>query len=334
MQKPYDLMKGKRVFITGGLGFIGSNIARRCVELEADVTLLDACSGPYGWNFENIKGIEKDVHFVKGTILDREIVNSLLQDKDIVFHMAAQVGREISMEDPQLDAQVNCTGTLNVLEASRHQTIMPKIVFAGSRGQVGEPEYLPVDEKHPDNPTDIYGINKLAAEKYCLLYHHVYDLPVTSLRLNNVYGPRCQMHANFYGILNWFMANAMQDEPITVYGEGKQTRDYVYVDDVVDAFIRAALMPVTNGQVYYIGSGVETVFIDMVKAIVDAVGKGEIIYVPFPESREKIDITKFVVTTKKFENDTEWKAYVDLKEGVTITYDYYENCLDKYLDRK
>lgn len=332
-QVDYQKLRNKKVLITGGLGFIGSNIAHRCVAFGAEVTLLDACTGPYGWNHENILEIKDQVTFVKGNILDRPLLNSLVENKDIIFHMAAQVGREISMEDPQLDANVNCTGTLNVLEACRTQAHMPKIVFAGSRGQVGEPVYLPVDEKHPDNPTDIYGINKLAAEKYCMLYHHVYDLPVVSLRLNNVYGPRCQMHANFYGILNWFMSNAMQNQLITVYGKGSQTRDYVYIDDVVDAFIRAAIVVETSGEVYYIGSGVETIFIDMVQAVVQAVGKGEIVHIPFPESREKIDITKFVVSTEKFHQATGWTSAVDLKTGVEQTFAFYKNRFDKYLNR-
>ena len=326
-------MKHKQVLITGGLGFIGSNIAARCVREGARVTILDACIEPYGWNPFNIHEIRNEVEFIRGDVRDKALIHSLMKDKDVVFHMAAQVGREISMEDPGLDADINCLGTLNVLETARAMETPPVILFAGSRGQVGEPVYLPVDEKHPDNPTDVYGINKLAGEKYCLLYHHVYDLPVVSLRLNNVYGPRCQMHAGFYGILNWFMSNAMQGKPITVYGEGTQTRDYVFVDDVVDAFVRCAAVPETYGEVFYVGSGVETVFLDMVKTIVRAAGKGEIVHVPFPESREKIDILKFVVTTQKLEKATGWKAQTSLQDGVEKTAAYYKRNLQEYLKR-
>jgi nucleoside-diphosphate-sugar epimerase len=324
----------KNILITGGLGFIGSSIAHRAVALGGRVTLLDACLEPYGWNPVNIREIEQQVRFIKGDIRDRQLIARFTKESDIVFHMAAQVGREISMEQPALDTEVNCIGTLHLLEAARSMQSPPKIVFAGSRGQVGEPRYLPVDENHPDHPTDVYGINKLAAEQYCLLYHHVYDLPVTSLRLNNVYGPRCQMHAGFYGILNWFMSNAMQGKPITVYGKGSQTRDYVYIDDVVDAFIRSATASETNGRMYYVGSSVETVFIDMVREIVRAVGKGEISHVPFPASREKIDIKRFVVSTQKLEQDTGWKAKTDLRAGIGKTYSYYESRLREYLDRE
>lgn len=328
------LFQQKNVLITGGLGFIGSSIAHRLTSLGARVTLLDACLHPYGWNLANIREIEKQVRFIEGDVRDRSLIGSLVRESDFVFHMAAQVGREISMEQPALDTEVNCTGTLNVLETARAMQIPPKILFAGSRGQAGEPQYLPVDEKHPDHPTDIYGINKLAAEQYCMLYHHVYGLPVTSLRLNNVYGPRCQMHAGFYGILNWFMSNVMQDKPITVYGDGAQTRDYVYIDDVVDAFVRAASVSAMDGQVYYVGSGVETVFIDMVREIVRAVGKGEITHVPFPESREKIDIKRFVVTTRKLGQACGWKARTGLRTGIEKTALYYESRLNDYIQRE
>lgn len=329
-----SLLKGKKILITGGLGFIGSSIAHRCISEGADkVVLVDACLEPYGWNQANINGIEKDVEFILADVRDRERMETLVDGQDIVFHMAAQVGREISMESPHLDTDVNCNGTLNILEAARKAKTPPKILFAGSRGQVGEPIRLPVDESHPDHPTDVYGINKLAAEQYVLLYHKVYGLPCVSLRLNNVYGPRCQMHAGFYGILNWFMANVMQDKPITVYGEGSQTRDYVFIDDVVDAFVRASVTESCDGQVYYVGSGVETVFIDMVREIVSAVGKGEIVHVPFPESREKIDIKRFVVSTEKLNKATGWQASVDLKQGVEATAEFYKQHLQTYLNR-
>ena len=327
----YYSLKDKSILITGGIGFIGSSIAHRCVDLGAKVTLLDACLEPYGWNFANIREIDNQVRFVKGDVRDEKEIDKLVPEAEIVFHMAAQVGREISMEDPKLDADINCMGILNILETARQMDSPPKIIYAGSRGQVGEPVYLPVDEKHLDHPTDIYGINKLAAEKYLLLYHKVYGIPVVSLRLNNVYGPRCQMHAGFYGILNWFMSNAMQGRPITVYGEGSQTRDYVYIDDVVDAFVRSAITDAAVGEICYVGSGKETVFLDMVKEIVRAVGKGEIVHVPFPESREKIDIKRFVVNIEKIQTLLGWRPTVDLSEGVARTYSFYKERLSQYL---
>jgi UDP-glucose 4-epimerase len=327
-QIDYGSLENKKVLITGGLGFIGSSIAHACVRHGAKVTLMDACIEPYGFNLANIEGIKGDVEVVKGDVRDRALLKQLVPSRDIVFHMAAQVGREISMENPELDVDINCNGTINVLEANKGGSA--KIIFAASRGQIGEPVYLPVDEKHPQNPTDVYGINKLAAEKYLFLYSHVYGFPVVSLRLNNVYGPRCQMHAGFYGILNWFMANAMNGKPITVYGEGKQTRDYIYIDDIVDAFVRSAISDRANNETFFVGSGVETVFVDMVKEIVRAVGKGEITYIPFPESREKIDIKRFVVTCEKIEKALGWRAQVSLAAGIDATAAYYAKHLDAY----
>lgn len=324
-------LKNKKILITGGLGFIGSNIAQQAVRHGGRVTIFDACLRPYGWNPANIKEIEKEVRFVRGDIRDYDALAEQVKTHEIIFHMAAQVGREISMSDPQLDTDINCTGTLNLCRAIEKLNREVKVVYAGSRGQIGEPVYLPVDENHPTLPTDIYGINKLAAEKYLLLYGKVYGFPAVSLRLNNVYGPRCQMHHGFYGILNWFIRNAMEEKPITVYGDGLQTRDYVYVDDVVQAFLLAAVTPAADGNIYMIGSGVESRFIDMVKEVLEAVGKGRYVHVPFPPERESIDIRKFVITYAAMHNATGWLPQVELKTGVEKTVAFYTERLAEYL---
>ncbi len=327
----WSLLEHKRVLITGGLGFIGSNLAHKLVSYGAKVTLLDARLDPYGWNAANIKGIEAEIKVIHADVRDQNAMFDHVNNQDIVFHLAAQVGREISMENPELDTGINCYGTLNVCKACAKYGA--KVVYAGSRGQIGEPVYLPVDEKHPTRPTDIYGINKLAAEKYLLLYSHVYGFEAVSLRLNNVYGPRCQMHHGFYGILNWFIGNAMQENPITVYGDGRQTRDYVYIDDVVDAFIRVALSDETSQQIFFVGSGIETVFLDMVKTVIKAVGKGSYVHVPFPRERESIDIKKFVVSCEKLNRYTGWQAKTDLQTGVEKTVDFYRQNYSDYIKK-
>jgi len=237
------------------------------------------------------------------------------------------------MENPALDVDINCHGTLNLARACAEAGRAVKVVYAGSRGQIGEPLYLPVDEAHPTNPTDVYGINKLAAEKYLLLFGKVYGFPVVSLRLNNVYGPRCQMHQGFYGILNWFIRRAMTGEPITVYGEGSQTRDYVYIDDVVDAFLLVAQRREADGEIFFVGSGVETVFLDMVKEVLRAVGQGSYVHVPFPPTREKIDIKRFVVSYEKLQRVTGWEPHTTLAEGVAKTVEFYRKRLPLYLRR-
>jgi len=331
MNDLYAQVKGKKILLTGGLGFIGSNLAHHLVQLAGKVTIYDACLDPYGWNLANVKEIKQDIHFVKADIRNYDELQKQVKGQEIIFHLAAQVGREISMSDPQLDTDINCTGTLNLCRAIERVNRDAKVVYAGSRGQIGEPVYLPVDESHPTLPTDIYGINKLAAEKYLLLYGKVYGFGAVSLRLNNVYGPRCQMHHGFYGILNWFIRNAMEEKPITVYGDGLQTRDYVHVDDVVRAFIAAALTPAANGEIYMIGSEVETKFIDMVHQVIRAVGGGTYVHVPFPAERESIDIRKFVVTCKKMTQDTGWRPQTPLEQGIQSTVRFYRERLAEYL---
>ncbi|MBN1466488.1 NAD-dependent epimerase/dehydratase family protein [candidate division KSB1 bacterium] len=333
MENESAKLNGRQILITGGMGFIGSNLAHRLVREGARVTIYDACLDPYGWNWANLDGIRDDVQVVIGDVRDEEKLEHHARGKDIIFHLAAQVGREISMASPELDADINCIGTLNLCKVLARGERRAKVVYAGSRGQIGEPVYLPVDEAHPTEPTDVYGINKLAAEKYLLLYGHIFNFPVVSLRLNNVYGPRCQMEHGFYGILNWFIQNAMTGRDITVYGDGMQTRDYIYIDDVVDAFVRAGLSSTANDEIFFIGSGVESHFIDMVRQVIDAVGRGNYVHIPFPPQRECIDIRRFVATFAKFKGATGWQPKIDLAAGVRYTVDYYRDKLDRYLKK-
>jgi len=323
-------LRDKKILITGGLGFIGSNLAHALISLGAKVTIYDACLSPYGWNWANVKDIKSDVEIITSDVRDYDTLARHVKGKDVIFHLAAQVGREISMENPELDTDINCNGTINLCKANVKNG-NAKIIYAGSRGQIGEPLYLPVDEQHPTNPTDVYGINKLAAEKYLMLYGKIFNFPVVSLRLNNVYGPRCQMQHGYYGILNWFIKNIMFDMPITVYGDGLQTRDYVYVDDVVNGFILAAQSPNTDNKIYFIGSGIETVFLEMVKGVIKAVGKGSYKHIPFPPQRESIDVRKFVVTYEKFHQDTGWSPKIDLEKGIEMTVDYYKDKISDYV---
>jgi UDP-glucose 4-epimerase len=333
MDIDFSQLQGKKALITGGLGFIGSNLAHRLVAEGAEVTIYDACIDPYGWNWENVNGIRDNVKIVIADIRDEATLKEHVIGKDIIFHLAAQVGREVSMADPELDTDINCNGTIKLCKIMAELESKAKIVYAGSRGQIGEPIYLPVDEGHPTQPTDVYGINKLAAEKYLMLYGHIYGFPVTSLRLNNVYGQRCQMEHGYYGILNWFIQNAMTGRDITVYGDGLQTRDYVYIDDVVDGFVRASITESTDNDLFFIGSGVESLFIDMVKEVVRSVGKGNYVHIPFPPERESIDIRKFVVTYEKFNQATGWTPKTGLRDGVQKTADFYIDRLEKYMTK-
>lgn len=324
-------MDGGEALVVGGMGFLGSNLARALVELGAKVTVYDAFLEPYGANAFNIAGIEDKVKLVKGDVRDFGLLSEHVKDKDYVFNYAAQVSHGLSMELPFLDIDINCKGSMCLLEACRKFNDSARVVYAGTRGQTGEARYLPVDEKHPDNPPDINGIDKLAAEKYHLLYHKVYGMNAVSLRFGNTYGPRHQMKHGQYGVLNYFIRQAMLGETITVFGDGSQLRDYLYVDDATNAAILSAENPVVSaGRYYLLGSGEQITFIDMVKAVIGAVGSGKYETKPFPPGRREIDVRNFVVTYEKIENELGWKPKTGFGEGLAKTVDFYKKHLEKY----
>lgn len=323
---PYGLKRldGKRCLITGGLGFIGSNLAHRLIGLGAAVSIADACLDPYGWNFANIREIKDKVSFTKADIRDAAAMAAAVKGQDFIFNCAAQCSHIDSMRDPFLDMDINCRGTLVLLEACRKCADTAKIVYAGTRAQMGALRHSPADEEHTDNPTDIYGADKWAAEKYHLIYNSVYGLPAASLRINNTYGERHQMRHAKYGIMNWFIRVALDGGEIQVFGDGSQTRDYNHISDVVDAMILAAQSPKSNGKYYLLGSGKETKFIDMVKAVIKAAGSGSYRLVPWPEDRKAIEVGSFFVTYKKIRDELGWEPKVSLDEGLRRTIAFYK----------
>ncbi len=326
-----DHFKESLVLITGGLGFIGSNLAIRLCKLGASVRILDACLDPYGWNFFNIEPIREQIDFIKGDIRDYSIVKKLAEGTDFVFHLAAQVSRTIAHQNPERDISINCQGTINVLEAIRQSRLRPKIIYSGSRWQYGVPEVMPVHERSSSFPIDLYGINKLTAEKYINLYRSLYGIKAVCFRINNVYGPRCQMKNNHYGVLNWFIGLALKAQKLPVFGEGLQTRDYIYIDDVVDALLLGAVNENTESKYYLIGSEVETRFIDMVEMVLETVGQGSREYVPFPPELKKIDLPRFVSDCSIYKNLTGWSPKVNLKNGIKKTVSFYRQYLDRYI---
>lgn len=325
-------MRGESALITGGLGFIGSNIAHRLVSLGAHVTVYDACLDPYGWNFANIREIKDSVKFIKGDTRDIELLKEHVRDKDFVFDCAAQVSHNLSIKKPFLDVDINCRGALNVLEAVRHCGGKAKVVYAGTRGELGRLERTPADETHPTNPVDINGINKLAAEKYNLLYNKIYGIRTTSIRINNTYGPRSQMRNDDYGIVNWFIRRALLGEEIVMHGEGNQTRDFNYVDDVVDAMVLAAQSDKADGEVFLLGSGKETKFADVLKLIIEITGSGSRIRrIPRPKEREAIEIGNFLVSFDKIRSTLGWNPKVSLEDGISKTVEFYRQRIGEYV---
>jgi UDP-glucose 4-epimerase len=322
--------RGKKVLITGGLGFLGSNLAHDLVKLGADVVILDALLPLYGGNEYNVKDIRDKLSVEIGDVRDKATVDRLIKGCDFVFHLAAQVSYIDSISDPWLDMDLNCAGLLNVLEACREYAPEAKIIFASSRMVLGKLEYNPVDTKHPTQPLSLYGTHKLTCEKYCAVYHRTYGLPTVVLRISNPYGPRQQMKHSKYCILGWFMRQAMEGKEITIFGEGKQIRDYVYVSDLVGLFLRAGVSEQAVGGVFNAGSGVGSQFIDAVETVVKIVGKGKIKHVPWPADYENIETGGFVADMSQEKKILEWDQGVELTDGLQRMFDYYDSRSEHY----
>jgi UDP-glucose 4-epimerase len=322
-----ERMDDQNVLITGGLGFIGSNLAHHMVKLGANVTIYDALLPTYGGNLANIKEIKDEIVDVRADMRDFDSLKEQVKDQDVIFHCAAQVSHIESMSDPWTDIDINCRGTINLLEAARRFNDDVKIVYAGTRSQVGKMEYSPIDEKHPEFPTDIYSSNKSIAEKYHLIYHRAYGIPTTSLRISNTYGPRAQIRQKGYGIINYFIRMAILNEVITVYEPGTQTRDCIHVDDVVDAMILAAQSKKADGEVFFVGSGRDVMLIDLVKIIIKIAGNGMWKFVPWPSERKSIEVGDVALSIEKIQRVLGWYPKTTLEEGLEKTYKWIETKL-------
>jgi len=315
---------GKNILITGGLGMIGSNLAHALVKSGAKVTILDALLPLYGGNKSNLKKIDNKLKIIIGDIRNSSLVNELVKNRDFIFHLAAQVSYIDSMSDPLLDLDINCRGHLILLEACRKVNPTAKIIFSGSRMEYGKTYSLPVDEEHPTNPLITYGVHKLTAEKYNLVYWHNFKIPTVTVRITNPYGPRQQMKHSKYGIINWFIRLAMENKIISIFGNGQQIRDYIYVDDIVQGLLRIAVSPNSAGQVYNLGSGKGTKFIDMVKMVLEIVGLGQFEMVDWPKNYQNIETGDFIADISKITQQTGWRPKTPLKDGITQTVRFYK----------
>jgi len=314
----------KSVLITGGLGFIGSTLAHKLVELGADVLLVDSLLPDYGGNLFNIDDIKGKVRVNVADVRDESGMQYLVKGQDYMFNLAGTLSHIDSMIDPYTDLEINCRSQLTILEACRKNNPGLKIVFSGTRGQYGKAQYLPVDERHPMCPTDVNGINNMAGEWYHILYNNVYGIRATSLRLTNTYGPRHQMKHSKQGYLNWFVRLAMEGREIPIYGDGAQKRDFNYVDDVVDALLAAAATDKTNGEVYNIGSGSPISVLDSLEAVIKIAKKGSCKVIPFPPEKQKIEIGDYYADYSKFNKVTGWAPKVRFEDGLTNTIAFYE----------
>ncbi len=324
--------RGRRVMITGGLGFIGSNLARRLVDLEADVLLVDSLIPDYGGNLYNVDGIADALRINIADIRQQTTMNYLVRDREVVFTLAGQVSHIDSMRDPYSDLEINCRSQLTILEACRYNNPRAKVVFAGTRQVYGRPDSLPVDETQLVRPTDVNGINKAAGEYYHLVYNNVFGVRACSLRLTNVYGPRQLIKHNRQGFIGWFIRQVIENGTIQIYGDGSQLRDFVYVDDAADAFLRAGADDGCNGEVFNVGGDGPIEHRTLAALLLEIAGTGRIQYVDWPADKKAIDIGSFYADSSRFKRATGWTPTVSLRDGLERTIAFYRAHFDKYVD--
>jgi UDP-glucose 4-epimerase len=328
-----EFYRGRSVMITGGLGFIGSNLARRLVDLGADVLLVDSLIPDYGGNLFNIDGIADHLHVNVADVRQQSTMNYLVRDRAVIFNLAGQVSHIDSMRDPYTDLEINCRSQLTVLEACRKHNPGVKVVFAGTRQVYGRPDSLPVTERHLVRPTDVNGINKAAGEYYHLMYNNVFGVRGCSLRLTNVYGPRQLIKHSRQGFIGWFIRQAIEDLTIQIYGDGSQVRDFVFVDDAADAFLRAGASDACNGEVFNVGGTEPLSHKQVTRLLIDVAGTGRVEYIDWPADKKAIDIGSFYADSTKFKETTGWTPTVNMREGLSRTIAFYRQHFDRYVDR-
>jgi UDP-glucose 4-epimerase len=314
---------GKRTLITGGLGFVGSNLARELVELGAEVTIVDSLVPEYGGLLYNVAGIENRVTVNISDVRDEHSLRFLVRDQDVLFNLAGQTSHLDSMADPYTDLEINARAQLSILEACRHGNPGITVVFASTRQLYGRPERLPVDESHPVAPVDVNGINKAAGEWYHLLYGDVYGLRTSVLRLTNTYGPRMRVRDARQTFLGIWIKLALSDEEILVFGDGSQRRDLTYIDDAVAAFLLAASREEAHGRVFNLGGPGHTSLLELGEQVVRLAGGGRVRTIPFPADREPIDIGDFYADYGAIERELGWRPTVELEDGLARTLAYF-----------
>ena len=327
-----DYYRGRRVMITGGMGFIGSNLARALVTAGADILIVDALNPEYGGNRFNLHGIEEYIRVNVSDVRDETSMNALVQDREVIFNLAGQVSHIDSMRDPYTDLEINCRAQLSMLEACRRHNPTVRVVYAGTRQVYGRPDRLPVDEHHLVRPADINGVNKAAGEYYHLLYNNVFDVRASSLRLTNVYGPRQLMKHSRQGFIGWFIRLAIEGREIQIFGDGSQLRDFVYVDDAADAFLRAGATDACDGEVFNVGGDEPVSHRDLVTLLLETAGTGSATYVDWPPEKKRIDIGSFYSDSTKFRETVGWQPQVGLREGLRRTIAFYREHLGHYVD--
>ncbi len=312
-----NLLFNKKIIVTGANGFIGSNLIDFLLG-EGAIVYATSKNGEITKKLENSK---KKLTIIKWDLANDEFPN-IDDEIDFIFHLAAQTSHTNSMIDPINDIKVNLIATISLLNKYKHKNT--KIIFTSTKGVTGKPEHIPINESTPTNPLDVYSANKLNCENYFKIYHRHYGLNYSILRVTNVYGPKQQITSPSKGILNYFIGQAIKNDVIYIYGDGSQLRDYTYISDCIDALIKLAISDKANCEIFYLGSGIGTKFIDMAKLIVKITGSGKIVFKEYPESAKNIEIGDFVVDNTKLKKLLNWEPKVNLEEGLKLTINYYK----------
>lgn len=320
----------KRVLITGGLGFIGSNLARRLVGLGAEIVLLDSLIPEYGGNLFNIAGIEEQVRINISDVRDEHAMRYLVRDQDYLFNLAGQTSHMDSMEDPYADLEINCRSQISILEACRKHNPSIKIVFASTRQIYGKPQSLPVNEDHLLRPVDVNGINKMAGEAYHILYNNVFGITSCALRLTNTYGPRMRVKDARQTFLGVWMRALVENRPFEVW-EGRQLRDFTYVEDAVDALLLAAACPQANGKTFNLGGDSVVSLKELADLLIEANGGGHYVVCSYPSDRKRIDIGDYYGDYSRIRGAVGWSPRVGLRDGLAKTLAYYREHLRHYI---
>lgn len=321
---------GKRVLITGGLGFIGSNLARRLVDMGAQVCLIDFLNSRYGGNLFNIAEFKDQVRVVVADIRDEILMTGLVRDQDFLFNLAGQISHLGSMQDPGTDLEINCSSVLAILEMCRLHNPDIKVVYSGTRQIYGRPRYLPVDEKHPMEPIDFNGISKMAGGWYHILYNQVYGMQTTSLRLTNVYGPGMWVKDGRLSFIGLWFRQIVEGQELLIFGDGKQIRDFNHVEDVVDALLLSAANPASAGQIYNLGGEQPISLLNLANLMLEVNRGGSYSLAEFPPERKIIDIGDYYGDYTKINTELGWQPTIKLRDGIASTLDYYRQHKEHY----
>jgi UDP-glucose 4-epimerase len=325
-----DSYGGKRVLVTGGLGFIGSNVALALWRQGASVTVVDGMIPGCGANEHNLDPARGAIAVIRADVGDAEALADVLPGQQVIFNLAGEISHPNSILFPERDLDLNARSQLRFLESCRRWAPSARVIYASSRQVYGTPEYLPVDERHPVNPSDFNGVHKLAAERYHRLFAVIHGLETVSLRLTNVYGPRQALHLPWQGFIGTFLARALRGEPLTVFGDGSQLRDMLYVDDAVEAFLAAGVAPLpdeTRWIVCNLGGPRPLTLSEIARTIAGE----QVTHIPFPEDRRKIDIGSYYADDHRFRAWTGWAPQVDFAEGIARTLAFYQEHAPIYL---